>query len=58
MAEHLGVGEDGERNLGVRGIAEEEGEVEGRRDSEKIQFGSCQIELKALGALRSWQSGY
>jgi len=25
VAEHLGVGEDGERNLGVRGIAEEEG---------------------------------
>ena len=43
MAEHLGVGEDGERNLGVRGIAEEEGGVEERRDSENIQFGSCQL---------------
>ena len=43
MVEHLGVGEDGERNLGVRGIAEEEGGVEGRRDSAQIQLGSCQL---------------
>ena len=55
MAEHLGVGEVGEKNFKSWGHGK--GGVEGRRDSETIQFGPCQLKLKALGALRSWQSG-
>lgn len=48
MAEHLEVGEVGEKSLRVGGMG---------KDSEKIQFGPCQLKLKTLGALRSWQSG-